>query len=51
MGDGDDFLTWEVVLGDNVWDVYDCSIQSPTELEVLLRSYEDAKRRTGTCRL
>ena len=32
---GSDFFSWSVIIGKTSWEVYECSIDNPTELEQL----------------
>ena len=36
-GNGSDFRTWNVALGNSSWQIYECSLSSAAELEFLLR--------------
>ncbi|KAL3769553.1 hypothetical protein ACHAW5_006305 [Stephanodiscus triporus] len=36
VGRGDDFFTWSVFIGNTIWEIYECSIATATELELLL---------------
>jgi hypothetical protein len=36
VGAGTDFFTWSVLIGDTRWEIYESSIASATELEMLL---------------
>jgi len=36
VGRGDDFVTWSVFIGNTIWEIYECSIATATELELLL---------------
>ena len=37
IGYGSDFINWKVVFGKSAWDVYECSLQSASDLELSLK--------------
>jgi len=40
MGDGTDYFSWNVVIGDTSWEICECSVDSAKELENLLSRTE-----------
>jgi hypothetical protein len=36
VGRGADFFSWSVFIGNTTWEIYECSIATTTELELLL---------------
>ena len=37
IGNGSDFCNWEVIFGKSAWDVYECSLQRASDLELILK--------------
>ena len=44
VGAGNDSFTWEVSIGDSVWQVYESTIRSASELEQLLTQWKRKSR-------
>lgn len=45
VGNGSDFFSWNVIIGNTSWEIYECSIGCADELEKLLTVNRDLQSR------